>query len=41
MQVYTVGYLIFYVEFVQTGNIFRIVLLEQYASTIVSSTDII
>lgn len=35
------GYLIFYIEFVQTGNIFRIVLLEQYTSTIVSSIDII
>lgn len=30
MRVYTVGYLIFYVEFVQIGNIFRIVLSYQY-----------
>ena len=30
MQVYTVCYLIFYVEFVQIGNIFSIVLSYQY-----------
>lgn len=41
MQMHNAGNLASYIEFVQADNIFRIVLLEQYTSTIVSSIDII